>query len=289
MKICALTMVHRDYWALSRWYAHHGRELGHENLFVVAHGADPRIAEICPKASVLTIPRDGFDNFDRARAELLNGLHAGLSAVFDWVIRTDADELICYDSDRYASLPDAIAGHADVPVLTALGFDLVEQPGDASVTDEPVFAQRRHMAFSGHYSKAVASRRPIDFVLHGVRVAPRRLETFPFHMPPGLYQAHLKYANEAALHAATQVRMEVGNAEGKGLPGAGWQSADADAVKFLETFAAKPALPWDKAEAKAYATLSVKPARIEKSSLVKTRALKLPYRTELPERFAAQG
>ena len=91
------------------------------------------------------------------------------------------------------------------------------------------------------------------------------------------------------MQAATQVRLEVGNAEGKGLPGAGWQAADADAVKFLETFAAKPVLPWDKAEAKAYATLSVKPSRIEKSAVVKTRALKLPYRTELPARFAAQG
>ncbi|MDJ0822032.1 MAG: glycosyltransferase family 2 protein [Paracoccaceae bacterium] len=289
MKICALTMVYRDYWALSRWYAHHGRELGPENLFVVAHGADPRIAEICPKASILTIPRDTFENFDRARADLLNGIHAGLSAVFDWVIRTDADELICFDPELYASLPAAIAGNAEVPVLTALGFDLVEQQADAPVADGPVFAQRRHLAFSGHYSKAVASRRPIDFVLHGVRVAPRRLAEFPFHMPRGLYLAHLKYANGAALREATQVRMEVGNAEGKGLPGAGWQAADVDAEKFHETFAAKPVLPWDKAEAKAFAALSVKPSRTERFSLVKTRALKLPYRTALPERFFQQG
>ena len=38
MKICALTMVYRDYWALSRWYAHHGHELGSENLIVVRMG-----------------------------------------------------------------------------------------------------------------------------------------------------------------------------------------------------------------------------------------------------------
>ncbi|WP_299922200.1 glycosyltransferase family 2 protein [uncultured Pelagimonas sp.] len=289
MKIAALTMVYRDYWALSRWYAHHGAQIGFENLFIVAHGADPKIAQICPKASILTIARDKFDDFDKTRAELLNGIHAGLDAVYDWVIRSDADELICFDPDRYASLGEAIAANADVPVLTALGFDLVEMLSDTPMQEGPVFAQRRQIGFNGHYSKAVASRRAIDFSLHGVRVAARRLEAFPFSMPRGLFLAHLKYASQAALVDGTTVRMEVGNAEGRGLPGAGWQAADEDAVKFMANFSEKPVLSWDKAEAKAHATLSVKPARLERYNLVKTRALKLPYRTELPTRLSDQG
>ncbi|WP_425100490.1 glycosyltransferase family 2 protein [Tropicibacter sp. S64] len=289
MNICALTMVYRDHWALSRWYAHHAGQLGAENLFIVAHGPDPKISELCPGASVLTIPRDGFAHFDRSRAAMLNGFHAGLSESYDWVIRTDADELICFDPDRYASLPEAIATHADNPVLTALGFDLVETPGEAPLTAAPVLAERRNLSFSGHYSKAVAARRAMDFVLHGVRVAPRRLATFPFLMPPGLYLAHLKYANAAVLSEVNAVRMAVGNAEAPGVPGAGWKDADADATRFFDTFLAKPVLPWAEAEAQAYATLSVKPARLEKGNIVKTRALKLPWRTELPARFGAQG
>ncbi len=289
MKIAALTMVYRDYWALSRWYAHHGAQIGFENLFIVAHGADPKIGQICPKASILTIARDNFDDFDKTRAALLNGIHAGLDAVYDWVIRSDADELICFDPDRFDNLGDAIAANADAPVLTALGFDLVEMPGDAPMQQGPVFAQRQHIGFSGHYSKAVASRRAIDFSLHGVRVATRRLEAFPFHMPRGLFLAHLKYANQAALVDGTTVRMEVGNAEGRGLPGAGWQAADEDAVKFRTTFSEKPVVAWEKAEAKAHATLSVKPARLARYNLVKTRALKLPYRSNLPAQFSAQG
>lgn len=289
MKIAALTMVYRDYWALTRWYAHHGTQIGFENLFIVAHGADPKIAEICPKASIITIPRDSLDNFDRVRATLLNGIHSGLAALYDWVLRTDADELVCFDPNIYDSMPDAISANAESPVLTALGFELVAQAGEPELNDGPVFASRHHLAFSGHYSKAVASRRAMDFSLHGVRVAPRRLDSFPFNMPRGLYLAHLKYANAAALADATQVRMQVANGEGTGLPGAGWQEAETDATRFLADFAAKPILPWDKAEAKAHATLSVKPARLENRNLVKTRALKLPYRTELPERFSAQG
>lgn len=289
MKIAALTMVHRDHWALSRWYAHHAAQLGAENLFIVAHGADPKLSEICPMASILTIPRDGFDDFDRTRATVLNGIHAGLAAIYDWVVRTDADELVCFDPKLHKSLADAITADHDAPVVTALGFDLVEMLGDAPMQDGPVFGQRRQLAFSGHYSKAIAARRAIDFSLHGVRVAPRRLERFPFEMPRGLFLAHLKYANTAALADAINVRMQVGNSDGRGLPGAGWQAADADSEAFKTAFLDKPVVPWVKAETKAHATLSVKPSRIGRQNVVKTRALKLPYRTELPIRFAKQG
>ncbi|MFZ7094153.1 glycosyltransferase family 2 protein [Primorskyibacter sp. 2E233] len=289
MKICALTMVYRDYWALSHWYAHHGTQIGPEHLFVVAHGADPRIQDICPRASIITIPRDGFENFDRNRAALLNGIHAGLSQVYDWVIRTDADELVCFDPVYFSSIHQVIESIDDNPVLTALGFDLVEMSEDPELTGAPVLSERRNIAFSGHYSKAIASRRAIDFLLHGVRVAPRRLESFPFVMPRGLYLAHLKYANRSALDEANAIRMEVGGMDAPGVPGAGWKDADADAAQFQESFQAKKWIEWERAEQEAYDALSIKPARIERSSVVKTRALKMPFRTELPARFGAQG
>ena len=288
MKICALTMVHRDHWALSRWHAHFARELGAENLFVVAHGPDPEIGRLCPGASVITVPRDRFDNFDRDRAALLNGIMAGLLAPYDAAIRSDADELVCHDPDRHASLRDAIAA-TEAPVLTALGFDLVEQDGDAPLSGGPVLGERRALAFSGHYSKACIARRPVEFLLHGTRVAPRRLAGFPFVMPRGLYLAHLKYANAAALADGTAVRQAVASGTGTGLPGAGWKEAGADAARFRDTFAAKKPVPWETAEEAAFATLSVKPARLERHAVVKARALKMAVRTRLPDRFAAQG
>jgi hypothetical protein len=289
MKICAMTMVYRDYWALSRWYAHHGAQLGHENLFVVSHGLDPKIAEICPKASVITVPREDLTHFDRARAQMLDGFFAGLAQVYDWVIRTDADELLCFDPELYPSLPEAIHAHKDSPVLTALGFDLVESPDDEALSDTPVFGQRRNLAFSGHYSKAVAARRAIPFQLHGVRVASKRLETFPFSLPKGLFLAHLKFANHTVLTKVNKVREAVGNAEFDGVPGAGWKQASQDSMMFLANFWDKPLTPWNQAYEHAFATLSVKPQRHEKFSVVKTRALKMPHRTLLPDRFAFQG
>jgi len=78
MKICAITMVYRDYWALSQWYAHYSRHLGSDHLYIVAHGHDPKISELCPRANVVTVPRDDLAGFDRVRGHLLNGLQDGL-------------------------------------------------------------------------------------------------------------------------------------------------------------------------------------------------------------------
>lgn len=284
MKVAALTMVYRDYWALARWYAHHAAQLGADSLYVVAHGADPRIAEICPGASVITIPREDLTAFDRRRGDMLNAFQAGLHRMYDWVIRTDADELLLWDPALYGGLAEALAAQEAVPVVTALGFDLVAQADDPQ--GGPLFARRRNLCFSGHYSKAVAARRPVGFVLHGTQVAARRLESFPFTMPRGLYLAHLKYADLEALERAVAVRMAVACGSEGGLPGEGWRAADADAARFLSDFAQKPVKPWEKAETRAWQTLSVKPARLEKYAVVKTRALKFPHRTILPERFA---
>ena len=218
----------------------------------------------------------------------INRFHAGLTQVYDWVLRTDADELICVDPDRHDSLHDMLAAQ-DTPVVTALGFDVVEMPDDPALTDGPVLSQRRNIAFSGHYFKAVAARRAIGFALHGVRVAPRRLEQFPFVMPRGLFLAHLKFANGRALDDATQVRMALANGAEPGLPGAGWQQAEADRLQFLQGFAAKPERPWAQAEAAAFETLSVKPSRNTARNIVKARALKMPWRTCLPDRFSGLG
>jgi len=284
MKICAMTMVYKDYWALSQWYEHHGRQIGCQNLFVVSHGADDQISKICPEAHITTIPRDDLQGFDRKRGLLLDAFQDSLLKDYDWVIRTDADELICAEN----GLHDLLLENSNAPVLFAVGFDLVEQYGDSSLVGQSVFKSRKSVAFSGHYSKAVAFQRPLPLKLHGVSVPLEELEKFPFSMPRGLFLAHLKYANFDVLEEATKVRSTVANGFGPGLPGAGWKNAEEDAEKFLMAFVSKRPRPWDVAEQKAYRRLSIKPNREPRQSLVKTRALKFDFRTELPVWFANQ-
>lgn len=283
MKICALTMVYKDYWALGAWYRHYAQLLGADALYIVAHGADPKVQQICPGASVWTIPRDDLSYFDRKRAKLLNAFQAGLLSSYDWVIRTDVDELICTDPG-VGSLQQIFAAAGRVPVLTALGLDLVEQASDGCLS-EGLWSSRKNASFTGHYSKSFAHSRPVNLTLHGTKVRPQKLPGFPFVMPEGVYLVHLKYANLNALEQVNADRITISTASDEGLPGAGWREADTDAAQFLTRFEAKPVLPWHKARAKAFRALSSDPTRSERLGVVKTRALKFPFRTTLPDWF----
>jgi len=285
MKTCAITMVYRDHWALSQWYRHYGRLVGAENLFIVAHGADPEISAICPGASVITIPRDGFERFDGTRGKLLNNLQASLGAVYDWVIRTDVDELICLDPGRWPSLSQMLSAQ-QAPALFALGLELVELDGDAPLPDgDSVFAHRRNAMFSGHYSKAFAASESIPFVRHGVKLRPRRMSRFDFVMPRGVYLVHLKYANGDALMASNEHRKQIAWSGGVGLPGRAWRKPEIVGADFVAYVQAAEPVPWERAEQDAWDALQT-PLRGKEEGILRAQSLKFDQRTQLPGWFA---
>ena len=203
MNICAITMVYKDYWALSQWYAHYGRMLGFDNLYIVAHGADAKVASLCPRATVITVPRETLEGFDRRRGQVLNSFADGLAVSFDWVIRTDADELICYDPALYTSL-HAVLETATAKSMFALGLNVAETLEDDVLAEgQMALGHRRTAVFSGHYSKAWVTKRGTGLWRHGIWVGPKRIETAVFDLPRGVYLMHLKYANIDALETAS--------------------------------------------------------------------------------------
>lgn len=205
MKICALTMVYRDHWALSQWYMHYSSQLGAKNLFVIAHGRDDKIQNICPEANVITIPRDELDRFDYVRAKIMNDFHSTLTDEYDWTIRTDADELICLDPSHYSSFVELLSKRWG-PAVFALGFELVEEQGQTPVPmDTCVFNERTAALFTGHYSKAWAFRQDARALRHGMEVGKKRASGANFAMPEGVYLAHLKFADTAALEKQTHI------------------------------------------------------------------------------------
>ncbi len=285
MKICALTMVYRDHWALAQWYRHFSAHLGAENLYVVAHGADERISQICPGASIITVPRDQVGAFDRTRNRMLNGIQLGLSHVYDWVIRTDADELICWNPARYSGLQDILKRQKSNAVF-ALGMNLFEFDGEPSVEDVNVLSIRRNAIFSGHYSKAWAVRAGQDMKLHGIGVPSDMVRDVPFVLPRGVYLVHLKFANRAALAIANKHRIEMASVRAKGVPGKAWRDAELEAANFYIKASQMPLEDWDAAQAAVYKTLAKQPVRNEKSGYVRARSLRYKSRMELPRWFA---
>lgn len=283
MKVCAVTMVYQDYWALAQWYRHYGRLVGFENLFIVAHGQDDRIAQLCPDASVITVPRDSLEGFDRKRSQMLNSFADGLGVTYDWVIRTDADELIFFDPDHYASLGDVFA-EATSNAIFAVGLNVAEIVDDRVLQDgQMALGHRRTAVFSGHYSKAWAAKRGTALWRHGIWVPTAKLQTVPFDLPRGVYLAHLKYANLEALEAANRHRTEIGRTEGKGLPGPAWKEADKHASQFYEKLALYKDKPWGKTRDLVYAALADDPLRDDKENVLRSRSKVFKYRVELPD------
>lgn len=278
-------MVYRDHWALAQWFLHFAGALGAENLYVIAHGADPEIARICPGASVLTLPRDRLDGFDRIRGQMLNAFQDGLRQSYDWVIRTDADELICLDPALWPDFPSFLAAQS-APAVFALGFDLTEAEDDTPLSPgAPVFHHRRQALFCGHYSKAWAVRTAVGLVRHGVQTAPDRIAGLPFCLPDGAYLAHLKYANLAALDAANHHRRDIAAGPGRGLPGAGWAQADQRALRFLLRAARLPEQEWTQASRTARDALRNDPVRDLAAGLLRARSLTFDFKTRLPDWF----
>ena len=223
MKVCAITMVYRDYWALSQWYAHYSRHLGSEHLYIVAHGRDPKVSALCPRANVITIPRDTLASFDRMRGQLLNSIQDGLGVAYDWVIRTDADELICLDPAHHDSFDTLFRDHNALRSLFALGMNIAEDIEDDELSDaDAVLTKRAHAVFSGHYSKAWAVKRGTHLIRHGIGLT----TDATFTLPKGVYLAHLKYANINALTEANTHRVRIAGGTEEGLPGKAWLEFD---------------------------------------------------------------
>ena len=288
MKICAVTMVYRDYWALAQWVTHYGTLLGIENVFVVAHGKDSRIEEICNGANVITVPRDRLAKFDRVRATLLNGISSGLSSIYDWVIRTDADELICLDTSLYDGFEAMFAECSDAPVF-ALGFDVIQRKNERPLEDgQSVFDGRDGAIFSGAYSKAFAVCDKTELLLHGVRVRHRKIADFKMQMPRGVYLAHLRYANLDAMRIANAHRMQIASGDESGLPGVAWKHADDFSEERSRWIEAYPEKEWYEAEDEAYHAVSASSKIIEERSVVRAKAISFKFKTTLPQWFREQ-
>lgn len=286
MKIAALTMVYRDYWALNQWFRHFSAHLGSENLYVIAHGPDPRIAEICPGASIITIPREKLKHFDRVRFRLINAIQAGLNNIYDWVIQTDADELICFNPSRYSSFSDLMA-QANAPVLFALGLNLAETAVDEPIpVGENVFRYRSVACVTGNYSKAWGVSNGMPLRWHGVFCGYKRTQRFPFEMPDDVFLVHLKHASRLALEDSNAVRRSVAETVGEDWNVPGWAEADFHAARFFRKLAKAEYLPWEDALDRGYERIRDHPVRDPERGIVKPPFVNYVCRTDLPQWFA---
>lgn len=196
MRIAALTMVYRDHWFLQLWTKHYGDRIGPANLFVVSHGDEPEIRDICAGCQVIPYARDDLELFDQRRWTFLSDLCEELLQKYDAVIVGDVDEYLI-PLNQASTLETVLAEHADRAFAFVAGFDLLEHPVDDAPMrpDVSVFKQRKLGKWSGRYSKAVVAYEPVRFRPGAHRVRGR--DTTRYCVLSGAVLAHLKYSNSA--------------------------------------------------------------------------------------------
>ena len=193
MNLAAVTMVYEGYATLARWYEHYGKLVGYQNLYIVSHGDDPEHRKIAEKANVIGIPRTGLKKFDWQRAKALHGLNTFLEIYFDAVVRTDVDEFVFFDPERYSSLAECLKS-IDCDAWFCAGFNVFAEPDDDLLqADKLISEQRKRCLCTPMYCKAIASRNGMVLRFHGA-VDPRRDSAEKMAMPVGLYLAHIKHA-----------------------------------------------------------------------------------------------
>lgn len=200
-------MSFQDYWALGVWYEYYGRKIGYSNLYIVEHGHDPAYRELFPKAHFLTYPRDlAQQDFDQDRHDFLDKVQTKLTAAYDYCIRSDADEIVVYDTERHASLHSVINSCNGFSVAT--GVNLVEGAGVTFEGPSGIELPRRAV-FDSRYSKAWVTDGSRFLRQHGVSALSSETFDLGAHLADGVYLLHLKYANAIALDIQSLAREDV--------------------------------------------------------------------------------
>jgi len=282
MKVCAITMVYQDYWALAQWVRHYSDQLGIQNLYIVAHGHDAKVQQIAEGANIWTIPRDSLDGFDKRRNKMLNQFQSGLLQFYDWVIRTDADELVCVDPNVHTSIVDLLAVTSEHSVFS-IGLNVFEQAVEHEMPiGASVFDYRTAAIVTGNYSKAWAVRADTALMRHGVKLSGDDDIEYTYAFPKGVFLCHMKFANVPELAEVNKIRKEVARSGKPGVPGWGWRRADAHTMKFFETAETMPFTDWSDSLQVAYENIPTNMKYDESDGVIRSPGIPFLAKTKLP-------
>lgn len=195
LRVAAITMAFNEPEFLPLWLEHYGRMVGHDNLYVVSFADRIQRADRSRRHQLIDLPDVEFDEV--RRAAMMGSLQAMLLQSYDWVIMSDADELIVPDPARHAGLADFLGKNREQPYFNVLGFNVVHDRGREPALDlrKPLLRQRGWVQFDAGYCKPLVSRVPLTWS-PGFHLCDR-----PRLQSEDLYLFHLRAADETTARA----------------------------------------------------------------------------------------
>ena len=203
-RIAAITMARNDEFFLSRWVEYYGRELGHENLYMILDGTDQNAPKNSKGANIIKLPHTDMSRAagDKYRIGKISDLAQDLFKKYDIVIGCDSDEFLIVDPKIKKSLAAYLSNLKYKTTVSGLGLDVGQNMNTEKKLDrkKTMLGQRSHALLSTRYTKPVVLFRPARWGsgFHSVH-------NHTFHIDKNLYLLHFGAVDmEMLIHKATK-------------------------------------------------------------------------------------
>jgi hypothetical protein len=188
MEVAAVTMTYNEADYLPVWVRYYSAQVGARNCFIFDHGSDDGSTRRLGDVNVIKIPRSAVD--DDRQARFLSRFCSSLLDWYDWVVRSDVDEIVVADPARHRSLRHYCEACDHQDVVSGVGFNVVHAGEEAALDpSEAILGQRHWMYFLASMCKPSLIRRSVDWSA-GFHRANDAEPTFN-----DLYLFHLRFAD----------------------------------------------------------------------------------------------
>lgn len=222
-EVAVITMARDEGDLLPLWVSHYARHVGIDNLVVLDDNSVDGSTEGLG-CTVHRVPElKGGLAFEPVRMRLMNGLAAGLLAVYDYAVFIDVDEFLVTDPAVYPTLPDLIEDRGRPEVLGVMGLNVVHVPSaepEPLDLSRPLLEQRRFAKFTPLMCKPSIKR-----INAGWQVASHGINA-PYSIDPELFMLHLKFADRTRLAEVAALRNAVSKADGRAEDASWGKAAD---------------------------------------------------------------
>ena len=165
-RCCALTFVKNEKVFLPIWLKYYSKYFNVEDIYVIDHESDDGSLEECLKRykfNVIKVHNEYYDDIWRLKTAYQK--HAELLQRYEYVLYTDADEIVIPDPSKYRDLKDYITRH-DTDCVACVAYELIHLRERESPIDlgRPILEQRKYWYYNGFYNKSPLLRIPLERV-----------------------------------------------------------------------------------------------------------------------------
>lgn len=234
-EVAVITMARDEGELLPLWVSHYARHVGIDNLVVLDDNSVDGSTDSLG-CTVHRVPElKGGLAFEPVRMRLMNGLAAGLLAVYDYVLFVDVDEFLVTDPAIYPTLPDLLEDRERPEVLGVMGLNVVHVPStepEPLDLGQPLLEQRSFAKFTPLMCKPSLKRVNAGWAVssHGINA--------PYAIDPELFMLHLKFADRSRLAEVAALRNAVSKADGR-AEDASWGKAADEMLRVFDSVVAE--------------------------------------------------